>query len=112
MLSKNLKIYRAKKDISQKDLADFMNVQMSTISNWENDVSGPDNEQLIKLADYFGVSVDVLLGATKDDEPKETSKPQPLDQDAVNIMCQVPLLNTSNKKVILDMIKSMLKNQK
>jgi transcriptional regulator with XRE-family HTH domain len=61
MLSKKLKVLRAEKDISQDDLAAYMGVKRNTISNWENEVSKPDSDQLQKLSAFFGTSIDTLL---------------------------------------------------
>ncbi|MBE5884603.1 MAG: helix-turn-helix transcriptional regulator [Lachnospiraceae bacterium] len=52
---------REEKGIFQKELAAIMNVSVSTISNYENDVHDPDLEILRKLADFFQVSTDYLL---------------------------------------------------
>lgn len=55
---------RAEKNLTQKQLAILLNVSGSTISNYENGVHSPDPLMLNKLADFFGVSVDYLLGRT------------------------------------------------
>lgn len=54
-LRKNLRL-------SQKDLADLLHVSTSTISNYETNRNAPDIENLLWLADYFGVTTDYLLG--------------------------------------------------
>ena len=56
-----LKELRNKAGIKQSELASILNVANTTISNWENDISEPDRESLIRLSDYFNVSVDCLL---------------------------------------------------
>lgn len=48
--------------LSQKDLADLLHVSTSTISNYETNRNAPDIENLLWLADYFGVTTDYLLG--------------------------------------------------
>lgn len=58
----NLKALRTKKGLYQKDVASFLNVAVSTYSYWEQGKFEPDSETLKKLADYFDVSVDYLLG--------------------------------------------------
>lgn len=55
---------RTEKNIYQKELADYLNVSIGTISNYENGVHSPDLETLCLLADYFEVSTDYLLGRT------------------------------------------------
>ncbi|MBQ6696941.1 MAG: helix-turn-helix transcriptional regulator [Lachnospiraceae bacterium] len=56
---------RKQKNICQKELAIYLHVSISTISNYENDVHEPDLPTLVKLADYFDVSTDFLLGRTE-----------------------------------------------
>jgi transcriptional regulator with XRE-family HTH domain len=81
-----------------------------TISKWET--SSPSGDKLLKVAEYFGVSVDYLLGK---EDVITTSVGQytnvPLDAETFQLMSQIPLLNKVNKALITDIIKSMIKNQ-
>ncbi len=43
-----------------------MSVSQGTYNNWENENTQPSIEQLISLANFFGVSVDYLIGRTDD----------------------------------------------
>lgn len=63
MLSENLKNLRKSKGITQEELAIRLNVVRQTISKWEKGLSVPDADTLIKLADFFEVSVSELLGS-------------------------------------------------
>ncbi len=53
---------RKAKNITQKEMADFLLTSQQTYSRYEKGTREPDIETLIKLADYFGVTVDYLLG--------------------------------------------------
>ena len=55
---------RKEKEIGQKELAVYLNVSVGTVSNYENDVHSPDLSTLCRLADFFGVTTDYLLGRT------------------------------------------------
>ena len=55
---------RKEKEIGQKELAVYLNVSVGTVSNYENDVHCPDLSTLCRLADFFGVTTDYLLGRT------------------------------------------------
>ena len=57
-----LKELRKKKRISQQRLATELNMNQSTISRYENVSRQADYDTLIKFADYFGVTLDYLLG--------------------------------------------------
>jgi len=63
---------RKEKELSQKDLAALLNLSISTISNYENGVHSPDLDTLRKIADFFGVTTDYLLGRTGYRCPPET----------------------------------------
>lgn len=62
MLSTNLKKLRSHKNITQRMLADSLGVTQQAVAKWENGKAEPDTETLKKLAKYFGISVDRLLG--------------------------------------------------
>ena len=63
-----LKELRKKKGISQLRLATDLNTTQNTISRYETGEREPGIDELIKIADYFNVSVDYLIGRT--DNPK------------------------------------------
>lgn len=66
--SDRLKSLRRENNILQKDLAMLLKVTPRAIRNYENGSHEPCYDSLIKLADYFNVSLDYLLGRT--DNPK------------------------------------------
>ena len=61
-----LKELRKKRKISQLKLALDLNMNQNSISRYENMEREADYKTLIQLADYFGVSLDYLLGRTND----------------------------------------------
>ena len=62
MLKENIKSMRKSKGLSQEELAIKLNVVRQTISKWEQGLSVPDAEMLIKLAEVFDTTVSTLLG--------------------------------------------------
>lgn len=64
MQFKNLRSIREDKDIKQKDIAAYLNVSQNTYSQYETGVISLTAEVLIKLADYYKVSIDYLLDRT------------------------------------------------
>ena len=64
-----LKELRKKKGISQLRLATDLNTTQNTISRYETGEREPGIAELIKIADYFHVSVDYLIGHTDDPRP-------------------------------------------
>ncbi len=73
MLSENIKKYRKEQKLSQEELAIQLHVVRQTLSKWENNLSVPDADQLISLADALGVSVNTLLGTELENpgDPKD-----------------------------------------
>lgn len=65
MLGKQLKLLREAKCKSQQEVCSALNIEQSTLANYENDKRIPKLEILIKLAEYYNVSVDCLLGLKK-----------------------------------------------
>lgn len=64
MFSTRLKELRIKKQISQSDLALELNLSNRTISMYEQGNSEPNVETLIRIANYFDVTTDFLVGLT------------------------------------------------
>ena len=62
---KRLKSLRDEYHIYQKQLADYLNVSLGTISSYEKDQNIPDASALRQLADFFDVSCDYLLERTR-----------------------------------------------
>lgn len=62
MFSKKLKILRKKRGITQQELADAINISRSTIAGYEIEDKQPSYEVIAKIAKYFSVSTDFLLG--------------------------------------------------
>lgn len=62
MLKENIKSLRKSKGLSQEELAIKLNVVRQTISKWEQGLSVPDAEMLIKIAEVFDTPVSTLLG--------------------------------------------------
>ncbi len=68
MFSENLKTLRKQKGFSQEELATRLHVVRQTISKWEKNLSVPDADTLIRLAEILEVSVSELLGTKIENE--------------------------------------------
>ena len=64
MIFRNIKALREDNDIRQREIAEYLGVSQNTYSQYENGVISLTAEVLIKLADYYNVSVDYLLDRT------------------------------------------------
>lgn len=61
-LGQHIVEYRKKNKLTQQKLADILYVSNKTVSRWELGYTEPDLDQVARLAELMGISVDVLLG--------------------------------------------------
>lgn len=57
-----LKELRISRNLTQKEVSKILNIDYSNISRWEKGQFEPDQNTLIRIADYFEVSLDYLMG--------------------------------------------------
>ena len=69
MIFKNVRSLREDKDIRQREIAEYLGVSQNTYSQYENGIIAFTDQILIKLADYYGVSIDYLMDRTNTKEP-------------------------------------------
>lgn len=91
---KRLKELRTQRNLTQKDVADVLQISRPAYTNYETGKRNLDNEALLKLSEFYNVSTDYLLG---NDEPIQKEKsPSELDE----------LLNDPlNKELLLKLAK-------
>ena len=61
-----LRDLRLERKMTMQELADYLKVSKQTINSWEKDFRKYDVETLFKLADFFNVSADYLVGASEE----------------------------------------------
>lgn len=85
---KNLRLLRNNKGLSLKEFGGLIGVSESTVSLYENGKRQPDFVTLIKIADFFDVTIDYLLGRATKVEKK------PLSNDKGNELVRLALKDT------------------
>lgn len=89
MFAERLKLLRKSKKLTQTELANILHLSHGAVAMWETNKRQPDNDTLSQLADYFGVSVDYLLG-------REETKKDPVIENEVDFagmdLYPIPLL--------------------
>ena len=74
-LSENIRTFRKQKSLTQEQLAEVLGVTPGAVYKWEAKLSVPELPVIIRLADFFDTSVDVLLGyEVKDNRLEATAK--------------------------------------
>ena len=77
MFSSKLRELRAKKELSQAELAKRLGVTQQAVGRWERDKNLPDNDVLKKISVMFNVSIDYLLdNQTHQKDPLPTLTPK------------------------------------
>ncbi len=118
MLNDNLKKIRKEKNLTQDDVAKFLNVKRQTYGAYERGVSTPDAITLNKLANFFSVTTDHLLDTPLEDKiltntqaaimlKKELSKMGINIEEGKELKLILQFID-SNKK----MLKELMKNTK
>ena len=74
MFGERLKQLRKEHHLTQKRLADILFIDQTSISYWENNKTKPDFQRQQMLADYFGISLDNLMGRDVSEDSNASSK--------------------------------------
>ncbi|MBR1811733.1 MAG: helix-turn-helix transcriptional regulator [Clostridia bacterium] len=103
---KNLKMLRARKRISQQQLADMLGVSQQSVNKYENHDVEPDIDTLIKMADFFNTSVDFLIGHTDIEHVFETVNKYDLNVHEVALIENFRELDEAEKKLLYDIART------
>lgn len=85
MFFKVLQQLRKGAKLTQDQLSDALQVQKRTYGSWERGERQPDFETLCRIADYFGVTTDYLLGRTPMTVEVKNETPPPLGENEMQI---------------------------
>jgi transcriptional regulator with XRE-family HTH domain len=104
-----LKQLRTEKNITQDVLAKLLCMEVAGYSKLETERVPLKDEYIIKLADFFGVSTDYLLGKSDERNPKKDN----INEDDVKLVADSGFrgLNDYNKKVAIELIKGLKAKQ-
>lgn len=92
---------RKAKKLSQTELAEMLHVHQTAVSQWENGKTEPDMDNLCRIADIFGVTVDYLLGV---DTQSKTIDEQ-LSEIDFALSGEIRDLNDEEKQDVLDFVR-------
>lgn len=92
---------RKKKELTQNELAEKMNVTDKAVSKWERDLSCPDVNTISRLAEVLDVSVEELLNA------KEQRKSNNKMKDLVNLIFKAVAIAMGIAVVVLNVLEKV-----
>lgn len=102
---KALKEFRKRKNMTQKQLGEYLNVAHSTIAMWERGEREPKCSDLKRLADVLDISVDELLSHNV------IKKQSPRSEIEEKFISDFNELCNDNKRIILSVIRAFLTEQ-
>lgn len=104
MFSNVLQQLRKDARLTQDQIAEVLGVPKRTYGSWERNERQPDFEMLGKIADYFQVTTDYLLGRTPMDVVVVHGDPPPLGDDECEIVIQpdekAPSANELERRIL------------
>ena len=117
MFGKKLKELRLEKKINQSELGEKIGISPSTVGMYERDQRFPDKDILGKIADYFEVSVDYLLGRTDErnlnkEKPKLDTGIKTIAAHRVNPYEDISEEGINKINEYIEMVRLMEKNKK
>lgn len=62
MLAENIRTFRKERSLTQEQLAEALGVTTGAVYKWEAKLSIPELDLIVEMANFFGTSVDTLLG--------------------------------------------------
>ena len=98
-----------KRNVSPSKAATECGISRSTVTWWKQHKTNPNSEQVSKLADYFGVSTDYLLGNEQKEKPFGDEAEGPIDEAARELLEQRRVLASKSKKATVEQLKQMNK---
>ena len=95
---------RKQEGVSQKQLAADLHISAGNLCDWEKGRTEPDIEMLIKIADYFDVSLDALLGREENENPVNN------DEMKLRLLSCYNKMPTDGKTKLVEFLESQQKN--
>ncbi len=92
---------RDEKGLSQTQLGKIVNAAQNTVSQWELGTRGISSEMLIRLADFYTVSIDYLLGRTENRTGTQANTRPHVTSDEIELIKKYRSLDEDGKRRVL-----------
>lgn len=93
-IQKNLVFYRKKLKITQRQLADYLETGVSTVSGWERGAYTPDIDTLFAICKLFHIGLNDMCGISADSSP--------LTDDENDLLNTYKILNDAGRQKLLE----------
>lgn len=108
----NLKRLRREAGVSQQKLADAIHVSQQSVNQYENHSVEPDIAVLCRMAEYFGTSIDFIVGRTAERRPIEPTQPCDLNAEEADVVARYRQLSAANRQVVGSMLDALAQTGK
>ena len=105
----NLRTLRKQHNLSQQKLADILHVSQQSIYKYENGITSPDIETLIRMADFFNTSVDYLVEYTDIPHKIEPVEDTMLNEEETLLIQNYRKLSSNRKELVHQIIEEYIK---
>lgn len=108
MLSDELRKLRKERNLTQNQLAEALNISQSTVASWEKGTRQPTIDFLPTIAEFYGISIDSLLGMI--DESEQNQPKIPVTAEAKILAAGIDKMPEADRKRAIE-IMTMVFNQ-
>lgn len=98
---------RKSKGLTQEQVANQLGLSIQAVSKWENDISCPDIQLLLEIAEMFDTTVDELLGKQKEIETKLVAEEE--RKDTSKMLLKINVLSSEGDRVKVNLPLSIVK---
>lgn len=106
-MARQYKLARKMKNITLTAAANELGVSQPALSSWESERKSPSIEALIRMAKFYGVTTDFLLGLSTEADPRKDWL-EPIDPSLVPVLHGTPVYSPSCGWAIVDAVKQVL----
>ena len=98
-MKEQLQKLRKSRNLTQEEISDIIGVKLSTYQKYERDVISPPYDTLIKIAKYYNISTDYLLGLQEQPNPLAMLNISVNDKKFIEIYSELP---DTHKQIFID----------
>ena len=109
-IGQNLRSIRKALGKTQEEVASAGGFKQGLYTKWENDVATPGAENLVKLADCFGCSIDYIVGREAEDGTIAVSEKLMLNQKEQRLLSSFRKLPTQKQEKVEGFIEGLLED--
>ena len=108
MIGNNIRLLRRDRELSQRALAEALNVSQGAVSQWEVGITSPDVPQLIAVAKFFDVPIESLIFDEGEQIRQEMKKEPTLSAVEAKLITDYRSLTRDGKDRVLDYMSTMV----